>query len=135
MANKFSRHWPALLGALMLPMAVQAIAADSAATKEAGIASAHAGMAFGAKDLKVTHMHLHHVVNCLVGPAGKGFDANEADPCKGVGNGAIVDAKGDAATESMLQAALAEAEKGLQASSFEAAHADAGKVMQTLQGK
>lgn len=135
MAKKLSRHWPALLLALSLPMAVQAVATDNVAAREAGIASAHAGMAFGAKDLKVAHMHLHHVVNCLVGPAGKGFDANEANPCKGTGQGAIVDAKGDATTESMLHAALAEAEQGLQANSLDVAHADAGKVMKILQGK
>jgi hypothetical protein len=37
--------------------------------------TAHAGMALGAADLKLVHTHLHHVINCLVGPSGKGFDA------------------------------------------------------------
>ena len=36
-------------------------------------------MAAKAADLKTTQMHLHHAVNCLVGPGGKGFDASATD--------------------------------------------------------
>jgi hypothetical protein len=75
------------------------------------------------------------VVNCLVGPAGKGFDAKAQDPCKGMGHGAIVDAKGDAAVEGRLHTALGQAEQGLKASTLDAAHADAKQAMDTLQAK
>lgn len=135
MAKKFTQWLPMLLLAVALPMAAQAVDADSALSKQVSTASAHAGMAFGAADLKTAHMHLHHVINCLVGPSGKGFDAQEADPCKGQGQGAIVDAKGDAASESKLHAALTEAEHGVKATTLDGAHADAKQVMSTLQAK
>ena len=37
--------------------------------------------------------HLHHTLNCLVGPGGDGFDAKQMNPCAQAGNGAIPDAK------------------------------------------
>jgi hypothetical protein len=135
MTKTFIRWLPTLLLAIALPMTAQAADSDSAVSKQVGTASAHAGMALGAGDLKLAHTHLHHVVNCLVGPSGKGFDAQEEDPCKGMGQGAIVDAKGDAASESRLHAALAQAEHGLKATTLDGAHADAQQVMTTLQAK
>lgn len=126
---------PALLLALALPAALQAADANGTASKQIATAAAHAGMALGAADLTTAHMHLHHVVNCLVGPAGKGFDAKAADPCKGMGQGAIVDAKGDATVEARLQTALHQAEQGLKAGTLDAAHADAKKAMESLQAK
>jgi hypothetical protein len=135
MVNRFIHCLPAVLIALALPLAASATGQDSVALKQAGIASAHAGMALGAADLKVAHMHLHHVINCLVGPSGKAFDQQQADPCKGMGHGALVDAKGDAATEARLHMALADAEHGVKATTLEAAHADAQKALTTLQQK
>lgn len=135
MAKKFTRCVPMLLLAMVLPVAVQATDAGSAAMKQASTASAHAGMALGAADLKMAQTHLHHVVNCLVGPAGKGFDGSAGNPCKDMGHGAIADAKGDAATESKLQAALAQAEHGLKSGTLEGAHADAQQALTTLQAK
>lgn len=135
MANKFTRYVPMFLLAFALPMVAQAGSPDNAAAKQAGIASAHAGMALGATELKVAHMHLHHVINCLVGPDGKAFDAKQANPCKGVGQGAIVDARGDASTEAQLHAALADAQSGLAATTLDGAHADAQKTLDALQKK
>jgi hypothetical protein len=135
MTKMFIRWLPMLLLTIALPMVVQAADADSAVSKQVGTASAHAGMALGAADLKMVHAHLHHVINCLVGPSGKGFDAQEADPCQGQGQGAIVDARGDAASESRLHAALNQAEHGLKATTLDGAHADAQQVLTTLQAK
>jgi hypothetical protein len=135
MTKRFTRGLPALLLALALPVAAQAADANGAASKQIATAGAHAGMALGAADLATAHMHLHHVVNCLVGPSGKGFDAKAEDPCKGMGHGAIVDAKGDAAVEARLHTALGQAEQGLKAGTLDAAHADAQKAMETLQAK
>lgn len=126
---------PALLLACALPLAVQAADAKAAASRQVATAAAHAGMALGASDRDMVHAHLQHVVNCLVGPSGKAFDAKAADPCKDVGQGAIVDAKGDATTEARLHSALGAAEQGLKATTLDAAHADAKKVMSTLQAK
>ncbi|OOG60199.1 hypothetical protein [Rhodanobacter sp. C03] len=135
MAKKFIRWLPICLLAVALPILAQAADSDSTVSKQVGTASAHAGMALGAADLKTVHAHLHHVINCLVGPSGKEFDAQEADPCKGQGQGAIVDAKGDAASESRLHAALTEAEHGLKSTTLDGAHADAQQVLTTLQAK
>ena len=75
-------------------------------------------------DMKDTQMHLHHVVNCLVGPKGKGFDATPGNPCKDQGNGAITDTK-DSKQKKALQAALAKANAGLKAKDMTAAQKDA----------
>jgi len=65
------------------------------AAKEIATAAAHAGMAAGSADMKMVKAHLQHVVNCLVGPGGAGFDGNQANPCKDLGAGAIGDAAKD----------------------------------------
>jgi len=126
---------PVFLLALALPMGASAADAGSAVSKQMATADAHAGMALSAADLKMAHTHLHHVVNCLVGPDGKGFDAKAGDPCKGMGQGAIGDAKGDAATEATLHAALKQARQGLKATTLDGAHAGAKAAFATLQSK
>lgn len=135
MPNKFTCSLSVALLVLALPAAALAADAGGAASKQIATATAHAGMALGAPDLAAAHAHLHHVVNCLVGPAGKGFDAKAADPCKGMGHGAIADAKGDAAVEDRLRVALGQAEQGLKATTLDTAHADAQQAMETLQAK
>lgn len=135
MAMKSIRWMPVFLLAAALPLAAQAGGDTAAVSKQVATASAHAGMALGAADLKMAHAHLQHVINCLVGPAGKGYDAQQADPCKGMGQGAIVDAKGDQATEIRLCQALDQAEHGTKALSLGDAHADAQRVMSSLQAK
>ena len=135
MGKNLAHFVPALLLACALPLAVQAADANVAASQQVATATAHAGMALGATDLNMVHTHLHHVVNCLVGTSGDGFDAKAGNPCKDMGQGAIVDAKGDAPTEARLQSALSEAEQGLKATTLDGAHADAKKVMSALQTK
>lgn len=135
MDKRFIGYLSAAVLAVALPLAASAADAGAAVTKQAATASAHAGMALGAGDLATADAHLHHVVNCLVGTAGAGFDAQAADPCKGMGHGAIPDAKGDAAMTTRLQAALAAAEQGLKVTTLDAAHAAASKTMAALQAK
>lgn len=72
----------ASLGALIPNIA----AAD--AQQAIGIATTHAGLAANAGNINVVHTHLHHVLNCLVGPGGDGFDAMAGNPC-GMAGGAI----------------------------------------------
>lgn len=124
---------PALLLACAMPMAVQAAQGNGAASKQVATATAHAGMALGAGDLNMVHTHLHHVINCLVGPSGDGFDGAAGNPCKGMGHGAIADAKGQAGVEGSLHMAVREAKAGVQATTVDSAHADAQKVLNTLQ--
>jgi hypothetical protein len=100
------------------------VLADTAA--ELNIAQTHAGLAAKATDLKTVQMHLHHAVNCLVGPSGKGFDPTNANPCAKAGNGAIPDSM-DAAQKAKLQTAVADASQGFSATDV----ADAQKAATT----
>ena len=95
-----------------------ALAADPA--QEVATAATHAGFAAQATTIQQAHMHLHHTVNCLVGPKGQGFDAKEANPCQKLGDGAIADTV-DAPTKAKLTKALASAQAGLKSDDLSAA--------------
>ena len=96
--------------ALAIGVAPRALAGDSA--KEASTAAAHAGMASSAANIATAHAHLHHTVNCLVGPKGDGYDATQANPCAQMGDGAIPDAT-DAAAKAKMTKAVETAQAGI----------------------
>ena len=100
----------------LLPL--QAAAADLGG--EIANAAQHAGLAAQAGDIAGVHMHLHHAVNCLVGPSGSGFDAKEMNPCANSGNGAIPDSA-TPAQKKALQAAATKAETGIASTDYAAA--------------
>ncbi len=56
-------------------------------------AAAHAGYASKADALNGVHQHLHHVLNCVVGPQDKMFDTAAGHPCKDQGSGVLPDLK------------------------------------------
>jgi hypothetical protein len=91
----------------------------------------HAGLAAQASTVAGVHTHLHHAVNCLVGPNGAGFDAKELNPCQNNGNGAIPD-EPDAAKKTALQAAVDKANAGLGSNDLATAQKDAGSVVTML---
>lgn len=101
-------------GAFFLALALGFSASPAFADplKQAAMASQHAGLAANAPDAKTTEMHLHHVVNCLVGPGGDGFDASVANPCKDLGNGAEREAA-DVPQAKAIHRALGKAKSGL----------------------
>lgn len=113
---------------------ISAARADSDPAKETATAATHAGLAAKASDMKTTQMHLHHVINCLVGPKGKGFDAAPGNPCKDQGNGAIPDTK-DKKQKATLNQALTKARAGLKAKSMAAAQKDATQIQSMLTPK
>jgi hypothetical protein len=76
-----------------------------------GIAANHAGLAAAAGGIDMVHTHLHHVLNCLVGPGGDGFDAGPGNPC-GMSGGAIPQTT-DAATKTKLMAEATQAKAGI----------------------
>lgn len=117
--------------ALICGFAAVAYAQGDAAT-EASTAHAHALMAQSADSVDTAHMHLHHVINCLVGPDGEAFNSDFANPCKGEGNGAIPDAQGNSALMTKLKDALAAAKAGLQADSLDAVHKHAAAAAAAL---
>jgi hypothetical protein len=96
-------------------------------------AAMHAGLAAQAGDIAGVHTHLHHVVNCLVGPGGTGFDAKELNPCANSGGGAIPDAT-KAATKQRLETALAKANSGLASDDLATAQQDASAIATMLKG-
>jgi hypothetical protein len=97
------------VGAALL-FATSAFAADLA--KEISTASTHAGLAAKAGNIDQMHMHMHHAINCLVGPKGAGFDSANANPCAKDGDGAVEDAA-NATQKAKLQAAADQLKSGL----------------------
>ena len=114
---------------LLTGLSAAALAADAA--QEVSTAATHAGFAAQASAIDQVHMHLHHTVNCLVGPKGAGFDANEANPCQKLGDGAIPDTS-DAAAKAKLNKALASAQAGLKSDDLSAAKKDATEAQSNL---
>jgi hypothetical protein len=111
----------ALAGAPLL-FAATAFAADLGS--ELNNAQTHAGLAAAAADINGVHMHMHHALNCLVGPQGDGFDAKQMNPCAQSGGGAIPD-EADQMKKTKLMAAKADLSKGLAENDIAAAKADA----------
>jgi len=114
-------------GFMVLPFAAHA---DVAA--EVSTAAKHAGMSAASDALPMAHAHLHHVVNCLVGPDGKGYDQKAENPCTGQGNGAIPDTS-DAAQKKMLERAVARASAGLKSDDLATVKKDATRVQTALE--
>jgi hypothetical protein len=110
-----------------------ASAQTTAARNEISTAHTHAKFAAEAATVAVSHVHLHHVINCLVGPTGTGFDATQANPCKGQGNGAIPDSASDHALHAKLESVLSAAEAALKTDTLASAHRDAAKIAADLQ--
>lgn len=123
------KHVFTIAGALVFGMASAAFAADAA--KEISTAATHAGYAADATEMKTAQAHLHHTINCLVGPNGKGFNATQANPCKDQGSGAIADTA-DAAKKKSLEAAVAKAMAGLKQADLAAAKKDASEAQAIL---
>jgi hypothetical protein len=85
--KRFAHHMLAAVAVASLGSLVpQTASAD--AQQAIGIAAQHAGLAAGAGNINLVHTHMHHVLNCLVGPGGDGFDAMPGNPC-GMAGGAI----------------------------------------------
>jgi hypothetical protein len=61
--------------------------------EELKTAITHAGFAQKYETLKEVTLHLHHVLNCLVGPGDNMFDSAAGNPCQGQGNGILPDLK------------------------------------------
>jgi hypothetical protein len=114
---------------ILTVLSASALAADAA--KEAAISEMHAGLAAKSATIEQVHMHLHHAVNCLVGPVGQGFDAKEANPCQKLGDGAIPDTT-NAATKAKLTSALAKAQAGLKSEDMTAAQKAATEAQAAL---
>lgn len=94
-------------------------------------AAAHAGLAAQASDVGGVHTHLHHALNCLVGPGGEGFDSTQMNPCAQAGSGAIADASNDT-VKLTLKKAADKAREGIATADLTQAKADAATVKEIL---
>jgi hypothetical protein len=96
-----------LLG-LVIAVAVAAqgtYAADMGMAEELKTAITHAGFAEKYDTMKEVGMHLHHVVNCLVGESDPMFDKGAGNPCQGQGKGILPDIKAKMGEDQQYQVA------------------------------
>jgi hypothetical protein len=122
-----SKHFAAFLFTALL--ASPAFAADL--RSEIVNAGEHAEYAAEAATIDEVHFHLHHSLNCLVGPKGDGFDRTQMNPCVNSGNGIIPDAT-DPKLVAVFQAAAAKARAGLASNDLAAAKADATETAKLI---
>jgi len=81
----------AALVAAIIALSTFPISAYGDVTAEIATAAQHAGLAAAASGIAQVHMHLHHVMNCLAGPADGDFDKTNMNPCAQQGKGALPD--------------------------------------------
>ncbi len=127
-----ANHIKFLLGLSSALILSTALAATPDGSKEISTALDHAKLAAAGTDIKVVQLHLHHVVNCLAGAKGKGFDASAGDPCKDMGDGALNDTTKDKITHAKLEATLREADEGLKDKNYGSAKKIAEKIVSQL---
>jgi hypothetical protein len=118
----------ALAGASVL-IAGTALAADLGA--EITNAQTHANLAAQSGTINAVRMHMHHALNCLVGPQGEGFDEKQMNPCAKVGAGAIPDST-DASQKAKLDAAKTQLVQGIAATDLKAAQDAANGAQATI---
>lgn len=88
-------------------------------------------------NMKEITTHLQHVVNCIEGQTGPGFEGGAGNPCQGQGSGMVVDAKkaGGKYAQAVWALELADtiAKNGLKAKSVDAAKAHGWSTQMVLE--
>jgi hypothetical protein len=113
----------AMLGVCALLLGTPAVAlAQHHPGQEIATAAKHAGFAAGVTATKQVHLHLHHVINCLVGAGDPLFDAAAGYPCKGEGDGALNDVNDAPQRYARLEEALHLAQVGTRVQAFQPDH-------------
>lgn len=122
--------------AITLAAGVAVAAPAGNADREIATAKVHATVATQIDTVAGAQLHLHHAVNCLVGPHGSGWDAaaeaKSENHCTGLGNGAIADSGHDVAVHHAAETALHAAQAGLKANTLDAVHRYAHEVLAAL---
>ena len=117
-----------LIGALLCAGSIIVpVAAFADISTEIKAAESHAGFSAAATNLQDAQMHMHHALNCLVGPGGDGFDKTALNPCNNQGNGLIPDAT-DATQKAVFEKLAAEARAGLASSDLATVKKDAADI-------
>jgi len=107
-------------------------AAYADAKAEIATAAQHAGLAAAAPNLAQVHVHLHHAMNCLVGPRDADFDKNNMNPCAQQGAGAYPD-ESDPDIKVKLQNAMSAAADGIASNDEATAKKNAASVQTMLE--
>lgn len=132
--NSRFQRFTFLFACVALSHSMLAISAQPVAQQERQTAAQHAAFASKAMSITDTRLHLHHVINCLVGPGSSDFDAASGNPCNGQGNGALNAMNLSMQEKQTLQQALALAKQGTESNDQKAAQAKAQAVKALLQG-
>lgn len=122
---------------LLCAVSVAAMAATvSPLQKEITNARIHAQVVAHADSLSMAQLHLHHVINCLVGAQGVGYsaaaEALSAASCKNLGHGAVADSASNPDLHKLMNKALQDAQAGVRAQTVAAARADGSKIVALL---
>ncbi|TMI81612.1 MAG: hypothetical protein E6H04_06240 [Bacillati bacterium ANGP1] len=80
-------------------------AAETGLAGELKTAITHAGFAAKYDTLQEVSLHLHHAINCIVGPDDSMFDKAAGNPCQGQGKGILPDIKAKMGIDPEYQAA------------------------------
>lgn len=78
-----------LIGGVALSQMIEA--PTGALAEQLSTAVTHAGFSAAAEDQAMASRHLGHVLNCIVGEGGDGFNADWGHPCGGQGAGIMND--------------------------------------------
>ena len=127
--NVLKRGWIGIAlcaGVVVLPSPAHADASNEVAT-----AAQHAGLSAASNSLLMADTHLHHTLNCLVGPKGRGFDSKAANPCASLGSGAIPDTT-DAHTKKKLDQIAYRARKALRSQKLSTVQKEAATIESDL---
>lgn len=111
-------------------------AAQGAFGAQLATAVQHAEFSMSADDHDMAVRHLGHVLNCIAGEGGEGFDGSWGHPCGAQGAGLVSDVAGVSnaeAIEAVLRAAHGLALDGVDTASIAAVHASAAGVRALLQ--
>jgi hypothetical protein len=120
--------------ALGLTLGAAALAQEALDTQVA-TAIQHAGFSMNAGDHAAAQQHLGHVLNCIAGEDGEGFDGSWGHPCAGQGAGILSDVEAHAESEAamlLVRSAHALAMEGVQAESLAEVQAAAAGVRALL---
>ena len=118
-----------LLGGFALSQVVEA--PSGALAEQLATAVTHAGFSAAAQDQAMASRHLGHVLNCIVGEGGEGFNAEWGHPCGGQGAGIANDLASHAQAadlQPLVDAARDLAAQGVQQQSLVAVQAAAAAV-------
>jgi hypothetical protein len=130
-----ARRWIMTMSLAFGLMFAAAAVAQEALDTQVATAVQHAGFSMNADALDSARQHLGHVLNCIAGEGGEGFDGSWGHPCGGQGAGILSDAEAhaDAAAVTLLvRSAHALAMEGVQAESLGEVRAAAAGVRALL---